>query len=127
MADNDLKKQLAGLFSDFDLEPEVADHQTPFGDVPVTLSGRKQGVPQLAENVPHKAEQQIKQELLVRAIMERIYQGTDTQTILRATIQELSQLLGASKAIIRLGTQSQLLMQHVWADQKDWNVPEGGK
>lgn len=60
---------------------------------------------QLFQQVGVRAEQ----ERLVRTITDRIRRGTDSEAIIRITLQELGQMLGASKSVIRLGTQLQLL------------------
>ena len=48
-------------------------------------------------------------ERLVRTITDRIRRGTDRDVIMRATLQELVQMLGVSKAVVRLGNREQLL------------------
>lgn len=65
------------------------------------------------------AQSRLQRELTVRAITQRLRQGSDMPTLLYIALQELSQLLGASQAIVRLGTQSQLLTQHAWITQPD--------
>jgi len=67
----------------------------------------------LFEQTQARAEREQK----VRAITDKIRQGVDAEAILRITAQEVSQMFGASKAIIRLGTQANLLLQHAWTDQ----------
>ncbi|MBN1934853.1 MAG: PAS domain S-box protein [Anaerolineae bacterium] len=56
-----------------------------------------------------QAQLQAERERLVRTIADRIYRATDRESIMRITLQELGQLLGASKSIVRLGTREQLL------------------
>ncbi len=55
-----------------------------------------------------QAQARAQREQLVRTISERIRRGGDREAILRITLEEMSRMLGASKAIIRLGTQAQL-------------------
>ncbi len=64
------------------------------------------------QNLHHLAlaQSRIQRELTVRAVTQRLRQASDMPTLLHTALQELSQLLGASRAIIRLGTQSQLLV-----------------
>jgi GAF domain-containing protein len=59
-----------------------------------------------------QAQARAEREQLVRTITDRVRQGTDRETIMRTTLQELGQMLGASKSIVRLGTQEQLLSEH---------------
>lgn len=54
-------------------------------------------------------QQQAYQEQQVRAITEQILAAADTEAILRIVVEGLAQLLGASTAVVRLGTQEQLL------------------
>jgi PAS domain S-box-containing protein len=55
-----------------------------------------------------KAQSRAEREQRVRKITERIRRGADTESIMRIALEELSQMVGANKAIVRLGTQSQL-------------------
>jgi DNA-binding LacI/PurR family transcriptional regulator len=47
--------------------------------------------------------------LTTRSISDRVRQAADTEAILRVTLEALSQALGASTAVARLGTREQLL------------------
>jgi len=47
--------------------------------------------------------------LTTRSISDRVRQAPDTEAILRVTLEALSQALGASSAVARLGTREQLL------------------
>ena len=47
--------------------------------------------------------------LTTRSISDRVRQAADTEAILRVTLEALSQALGASVAVARLGTREQLL------------------
>ena len=49
------------------------------------------------------------QERLVRTITDRVRRGTDTQSIMRIAIEELSQVLNAEISSIQLGTPDQLV------------------
>ena len=51
----------------------------------------------------------VERERQVRAITDKIRRGVDRDAIMRATLQELSQMFDASDAIIRLGSQERLL------------------
>jgi PAS domain S-box-containing protein len=61
----------------------------------------------LFEQVQARAER----ERLIRAITDRVHQGTDREAIMRITLQELGQMLDASRSIVRLGTQERLLSE----------------
>jgi GAF domain-containing protein len=56
-----------------------------------------------------QAQTRAERERLVRTITNRVHQGTDTEAIMRITLQELGQILGSSQSIMRLGTREQLL------------------
>jgi GAF domain-containing protein len=56
-----------------------------------------------------QAQAHAERERLVRTITDRVRQSTDREAIMRTTLQELGQMLGASRSIVRLGTQEQLL------------------
>lgn len=51
-----------------------------------------------------------KQERLVRTITDKVRRGSDSQTIMRIALEELSQVLDADLATIHLGTRDQLLL-----------------
>jgi PAS domain S-box-containing protein len=52
---------------------------------------------------------QAERERLTRTITDMVRRAVDRETILRVAVQEMGQMLGTSKAIVRLGTQEQLL------------------
>ncbi len=54
-------------------------------------------------------QRQALQEQQVRAITERITGAADTEAVLRIVAEEVGQFLGARTAIVRIGTQAQLL------------------
>jgi GAF domain-containing protein len=54
------------------------------------------------------AQARAEQERLVRTITDRIRRGANREAIMRTTLQELGHMLGASQAVIRLGTPEQL-------------------
>ena len=58
------------------------------------------------------AQARAEREQLVRTITDKVRRGTDTEAIMRITVRELGQILGASKSIVRLGTREQLLSLH---------------
>jgi PAS domain S-box-containing protein len=55
-----------------------------------------------------RSQARAKQERLVRTITDRVRRSADREAILRTTLQELGQMLGASRSVIRLGTPDQL-------------------
>jgi GAF domain-containing protein len=56
-----------------------------------------------------QAQTRAERERLVRTITNRVHQGADAEAIMRITLQELGQILGATQSIMRLGTREQLL------------------
>lgn len=57
-----------------------------------------------------RAQSRAERERRVRDITERVHRSADAGIIMRVAVEELGQMLGASKAIIRLGTQDQLVV-----------------
>ena len=54
-------------------------------------------------------QERAEQERLVRTITDKVRRGTDTQSIMRIAIEELSQVLNAEVSSIQLGTSDQLV------------------
>lgn len=65
----------------------------------------------LSENTRllHETQAHVERERLVRTITDQIRRLTDKDTIMQVALHELGRMLGASKSIIHLGTQEQLL------------------
>jgi PAS domain S-box-containing protein len=59
-------------------------------------------------NLIRQAQARVEREQRVRAIADQIHRGASAEVILRSTLTELNQMLGASKSVIRLGTQATL-------------------
>jgi PAS domain S-box-containing protein len=59
-------------------------------------------------NLIEQAHARAEREKRVRAIADQIHRGASAEIILRSTLAELNQMLGASKSVIRLGTQARL-------------------
>ena len=59
-------------------------------------------------NLIEQAHARAERERRVRAIADQIHRGASAEVILRSTLAELNQMLGASKSVIRLGTQARL-------------------
>ena len=59
-------------------------------------------------NLIEMAHARAEREQRVRAITDRIHRGPNTEIILQTALAELNQMLGASKSVIRLGTQAKL-------------------
>jgi PAS domain S-box-containing protein len=57
----------------------------------------------------HQMQIRAERERLTRTITDHIRRGVDREAIMRVAVRELSGMLGASKAVIRLGTPEQLL------------------
>jgi len=55
-----------------------------------------------------RAQARAQREQRIRAITDRVRRGADREAIMRITLEELGQMLGASRSVIRLGTQDQL-------------------
>jgi PAS domain S-box-containing protein len=68
-----------------------------------------------------QAQMRAERERLVRTITNRAHQGADAEAIMRITLQELGQILGATQSIMRLGTREQLLS----AQEARAGKPEG--
>jgi len=56
-----------------------------------------------------QAQSSAERERLVRTITDKVRRGVDTEAVMRVTLEELSRMLRASKSVVRLGTQEQLL------------------
>jgi GAF domain-containing protein len=54
-----------------------------------------------------------RRERLIREITGKVQRSVDLDTILRTTVQELGRALGASHAVVRLGTEAELATPHV--------------
>jgi GAF domain-containing protein len=81
-------------------DEDVAVLQTMADQVAVAIENAR-----LFEQAQTRAER----ERLVRTITNRVHQGADAEAIMRITLQELGQILGATQSIMRLGTREQLL------------------
>ena len=66
-----------------------------------------------------RAQSRAERERRVRDITERIYRSADAGIIMRVAVEELSQMLGASRAVIRLGTQEQLIAESGQASRSE--------
>lgn len=62
-----------------------------------------------ADTARQRAQAALSDLLTTRSISDRVRQAADTEAILRLTLESLSQALGASIAVARLGTREQLL------------------
>ncbi len=81
-------------------DEDIAVLQTMADQVAVAIENAR-----LFEQAQVRAER----ERLVRTITNKVHQGADTEAIMRITLQELGQILGASQSIVRLGTRERLL------------------
>ena len=59
-------------------------------------------------NLIEQAHARAEREQRVRAITDQIHRGASTEVILQSALAQLNQMLGASKSVIRLGTQARL-------------------
>ncbi len=62
-----------------------------------------------ADAARQRAQAALSDLLTTRSITDRVRQAADTEAILRVTLESLSQALGATTAVARLGTREQLL------------------
>ena len=62
-----------------------------------------------ADVARQRAQAALSDLLTTRSISDRVRQAADTEAVLRVTLEALSQALGASTAVARLGTREQLL------------------
>lgn len=62
-----------------------------------------------ADVARRQAEQTLEEVVNTRAIVDHLQQAVDTEAVLRITLEELSEVLNAPKAVARLGTREQLL------------------
>ncbi|MGC9395253.1 MAG: LacI family DNA-binding transcriptional regulator [Anaerolineae bacterium] len=62
-----------------------------------------------ADAARRRAQAALSDLLTTRSISDRVRQAADTEAILRVTLESLSQALGVSTAVARLGTREQLL------------------
>lgn len=62
-----------------------------------------------ADAARQRAQAALSDLLTTRSIADRVRQAADTEAILRVTLESLSQALGATTAVARLGTREQLL------------------
>ena len=60
-------------------------------------------------------------ERLTRTITDQIRRAVDSEAILRVAVREMGQMLGASEAVVRLGTQEQLLTTSTERDKPEDN------
>jgi GAF domain-containing protein len=73
-----------------------------------TLVGAQLAIAIDNANLISEAQARAARERRVRDMTERIHRAADAQIIMRIALRELSQMLGTSKAVIRLGTRAQL-------------------
>jgi len=72
----------------------------------------------LFEETQHLAQR----ERTISQITSKLRSALDLETILQTTVQELGQALGASEAIVRLGTERTLLSHRIEAEPGDGDV-----
>jgi GAF domain-containing protein len=58
-----------------------------------------------------QARERAERERLARTISDRVRHASDREAVMRLALQELSQMLGASQAVVRLGTRKDLLLE----------------
>ena len=90
-----IQSQLPAAFS----MDDIAVLQTMADQLAITIDNA---------NLIEQAHARAEREQRVRAIADQIHRGASAEAILRSTLTELNQMLGASKSVIRLGTQARL-------------------
>ncbi len=75
-----------------------------------------------ADAARQRAQAALSDLLTTRSITDRVRQAADAEAILRVTLESLSQALGATLAVARLGTREQLL--EVGAEAREQGVPD---
>jgi len=90
-----IQSQLPAAFS----MDDIAVLQTMADQLAITIDNA---------NLIEQAHARAEREQRVRAIADQIHRGASAEVILRSTLTELNQMLGASKSVIRLGTQARL-------------------
>jgi len=78
-----------------------------------------------------RAQARAEQERLVRTITDRVRRGLDRESIMRVALQEMGEMLGASTAVVRLGTVASLQEQlaqgkRVAVDERGCALPTDG-
>jgi len=81
----------------------IDEESTLLGDIARRVSSYVEN-----QRLLREAQVRAERERLVRTIADRVHRGTGTEVIMRITLEELGQMLGAFKSVIRLGTQAQL-------------------
>jgi GAF domain-containing protein len=61
-------------------------------------------------------------ERTISQITSKLHSALNLETVLQTTVQELGQALGASEAIVRLGTETTLLSHQSEAEPSDGDV-----
>jgi len=61
-------------------------------------------------------------ERTISQITSKLHSALNLETVLQTTVQELGQALGASEAIVRLGTETTLLSHQLEAEPSDGDV-----
>ncbi len=62
-----------------------------------------------ADLARRRAEETLEEVVTTRSIADRLQRAVDTEAVLRITLEELSEVLGTSTSVARLGTREQLL------------------
>jgi len=91
-------------FDEMRYEREWDDEETAILQTAATTLANTLARERLMAQLQARAER----ERLVRSITDKVRRATNTQAIMQTTLRELSQMLGASQSIIRLGTPEQL-------------------
>lgn len=71
------------------------------------------------EHARERAEASLAEISRTREISDRLQQAPDTEAVLRIALEELGEMLGASRSVVRLGTRAQLLGHSGSADRMD--------
>ena len=102
-------------FAFFEVGPEQGEvYETLARQISSALMGallvqQQEQAQREADAARQQAQAALSDVLTTRAITDRIRRAADTEAVLRITLEELSQVLGASLSVARLGTREQLL------------------
>jgi DNA-binding LacI/PurR family transcriptional regulator len=88
---------------------ETLGHQISSALMGALLVQQQEEAQRDADVARQRAQAALSDLLMTRSISDRVRQATDTEAILRVTLEALSQALGASVGVARLGTREQLL------------------
>ncbi|HQE91214.1 MAG TPA: substrate-binding domain-containing protein [Anaerolineae bacterium] len=88
---------------------ETLGHQISSALMGSLLVQQQEEAQREAEAARRRAQATLSEVLTTRSITDQVRQAADTEAVLRVALESLSQVLGATMAVARLGTREQLL------------------